>query len=44
MRIGIMPRCGERNMTGVNKVVQGTCYELLKKTKQNVKSQSLVLT
>lgn len=35
MRIGIMPRCGERNMTGVNKVVQGTCYELLKITKQN---------
>ena len=36
MRIGIMPRCGERNIpTGVNKVVEGTCYELLKLSKQN---------
>ncbi len=29
MRVGILPRCGERKMTGINKVVQGTCQALL---------------
>lgn len=30
MRIGIISKPGERNMTGINKVVQGSCQELLK--------------
>lgn len=29
MRIGILPRCGEKRMTGINKVVQGTAQALL---------------